>query len=64
MFSRKGGPPDVFLYAFDVLELDGRDLRAQSTTRAADPTSGSLPRRPPLGATSFSHFDMFCSRVP
>jgi ATP-dependent DNA ligase len=30
MFSRKGGSPDVFLYAFDVLELDGRDLRAQS----------------------------------
>jgi ATP-dependent DNA ligase len=28
--SRKGGSPDVFLYAFDVLELDGRDLRAQS----------------------------------
>ena len=23
------GSPDVFLYAFDVLELDGRDLRAQ-----------------------------------
>jgi ATP-dependent DNA ligase len=29
VFSRKGSP-DVFLYAFDVLELDGRDLRAQS----------------------------------
>jgi bifunctional non-homologous end joining protein LigD len=28
MFSRKGSS-DVFLYAFDVLELDGRDLRAQ-----------------------------------
>jgi bifunctional non-homologous end joining protein LigD len=28
VFSRKGSP-DVFLYAFDVLELDGRDLRAQ-----------------------------------
>jgi bifunctional non-homologous end joining protein LigD len=29
VFSRKGSP-DVFLYAFDVLELDGCDLRAQS----------------------------------
>jgi bifunctional non-homologous end joining protein LigD len=29
MFSRKGSL-DVFLYAFDVLELDGRDLRPQS----------------------------------
>jgi hypothetical protein len=29
VFSRKGSP-DVFLYAFDVLELDGRDLRPQS----------------------------------
>jgi bifunctional non-homologous end joining protein LigD len=29
VFSRKGSP-DVFLYAFGVLELDGRDLRAQS----------------------------------
>ena len=29
VFSRKGSP-DLFLYAFDVLELDGRDLRAQS----------------------------------
>ena len=29
VFSRKGSP-DVFLYAFDVLELDGRDLRAQN----------------------------------
>jgi ATP-dependent DNA ligase len=28
VFSRKGSP-DAFLYAFDVLELDGRDLRAQ-----------------------------------
>jgi bifunctional non-homologous end joining protein LigD len=28
MFGRKGSP-DAFLYAFDVLELDGRDLRAQ-----------------------------------
>jgi bifunctional non-homologous end joining protein LigD len=28
VFRRKGSP-DVFLYAFDVLELDGRDLRAQ-----------------------------------
>ena len=28
VFSRKGSP-DVFLYAFDVLELDGRDLRSQ-----------------------------------
>jgi hypothetical protein len=28
VFSRKGSP-DVFLYAFDVLELDGRDLRVQ-----------------------------------
>jgi hypothetical protein len=27
--SRKGSP-EVFLYAFDVLELDGRDVRAQS----------------------------------
>jgi bifunctional non-homologous end joining protein LigD len=27
VFSRKGSP-DVFLYAFDVLELDGHDLRA------------------------------------
>jgi bifunctional non-homologous end joining protein LigD len=26
VFSRKGSP-DVYLYAFDVLELDGRDLR-------------------------------------
>ena len=49
VFSRKGSP-DVFLYAFDVLELDGRDLRAQAwdARHAADPTSGSLPRRPPL----------------
>ena len=29
VFGRKGSP-DVFLYVFDVLELDGRDLRAQS----------------------------------
>jgi ATP dependent DNA ligase domain len=28
VFRRKGSS-DVFLYAFDVLELDGRDLRAQ-----------------------------------
>jgi hypothetical protein len=28
VFGRNGSP-DVFLYAFDVLELDGRDLRAQ-----------------------------------
>jgi bifunctional non-homologous end joining protein LigD len=28
VFGRKGSP-DAFLYAFDVLELDGRDLRAQ-----------------------------------
>jgi hypothetical protein len=27
VFGRKGSP-DVFLYVFDVLELDGRDLRA------------------------------------
>jgi ATP-dependent DNA ligase len=34
VFSRKGSP-DVFIYAFDVLELDG-DLRAQSSdTRRA-----------------------------
>ena len=45
VFGRKGSP-DVFLYAFDVLELDGRDLRAQNwdTPRALL----SLPRRPPL----------------
>jgi bifunctional non-homologous end joining protein LigD len=48
MVGRKGSS-DVFLYAFDVLDLDGRDLRAQCwDARAADPTSGSLPRRPPL----------------
>ena len=29
VFSRKGSP-DLFLYAFDMLELDGHDLRAQS----------------------------------
>src|SRR5215475_15690608 len=29
VFGRKGSP-DVFLYAFDVLEMDGHDLRAQS----------------------------------
>ena len=28
VFGRKGSP-DAFLYAFDVLELNGRDLRAQ-----------------------------------
>ena len=28
VFGRKGSP-DVFLYAFDVLELDGRDVRSQ-----------------------------------
>src|SRR4029077_9718512 len=28
LFRRKGSS-DVFLYAFDVLELDGRDLRAE-----------------------------------
>jgi bifunctional non-homologous end joining protein LigD len=28
MFGRKGSS-DVFLYAFDVLEVDGRDLRSQ-----------------------------------
>jgi bifunctional non-homologous end joining protein LigD len=28
VFGRKGSP-DVFLYAFDVLELDGRDLRGE-----------------------------------
>ena len=28
VFSRKGSS-DVFLYAFDVLELDGRDVRSQ-----------------------------------
>jgi bifunctional non-homologous end joining protein LigD len=28
VFGRNGSS-DVFLYAFDVLELDGRDLRAQ-----------------------------------
>ena len=34
VFSRKGSP-DVFLYAFDVLEMDGHDLRAQSWDRDA-----------------------------
>ena len=29
VFGRKGSP-DVFLYTFDVLEMDGHDLRAQS----------------------------------
>ena len=29
VFGRKGSP-DVFLYAFDVLEPDGRDVRSQS----------------------------------
>jgi bifunctional non-homologous end joining protein LigD len=28
MLERKGSP-DAFLYAFDLLELDGRDLRSQ-----------------------------------
>jgi bifunctional non-homologous end joining protein LigD len=28
-FSRQGAP-EAFLYAFDVLELDGRDLRTES----------------------------------
>jgi ATP dependent DNA ligase domain len=45
VFGRKGSP-DVFLYAFDVLEMDGHDLG--HPTRAADPTSGSLPRWPSL----------------
>jgi ATP-dependent DNA ligase len=31
-FSREGAP-EAFLYAFDVLELDGRDLRSQSWAR-------------------------------
>jgi bifunctional non-homologous end joining protein LigD len=34
VFGRKGSP-DVFLYAFDVLEMDGHDLRAQSWDRDA-----------------------------
>jgi ATP-dependent DNA ligase len=29
VFGRKGSP-DLFLYAFDVLEMDGHDLRAES----------------------------------
>jgi bifunctional non-homologous end joining protein LigD len=33
-FSRQGAP-EAFLYAFDLLELDGRDLRNASWTRRA-----------------------------
>ena len=34
-FSREGAP-EAFLYAFDVLELDGRDLRAEPWARRRD----------------------------
>ena len=34
-FSRQGAP-QAFLYAFDVLELDGRDLRKESWVRRRD----------------------------
>jgi hypothetical protein len=49
VFSRKGSP-DVFLYAFDLLELDDRDLRMQSwdTRRALLTLDRCQPRRPPL----------------
>jgi bifunctional non-homologous end joining protein LigD len=32
LFGRRGSP-DAFLYAFDLLELDGRDLRNESRAR-------------------------------
>jgi len=34
-FSRQGAP-DAFLYAFDVLEIDGRDMRKESWTQRRD----------------------------
>jgi len=34
-FSRQGAP-DAFLYAFDVLEIDGRDMRNDSWARRRD----------------------------
>jgi bifunctional non-homologous end joining protein LigD len=34
-FSRQGAP-EAFLYAFDVLEIDGRDLRSESWVRRRD----------------------------
>jgi bifunctional non-homologous end joining protein LigD len=47
VFSRKGSP-DVFLYAFDVLELDGRDLRAQGWEARRALLTHLLERGPPL----------------
>jgi bifunctional non-homologous end joining protein LigD len=37
-FSRQGAP-EAFLYAFDVLELDGRDMRTEPWARRAGSSS-------------------------
>ena len=41
-FSRKGAP-EAFLYAFDVLELDGRDLRNEPWASRRDAWCSSWP---------------------
>jgi bifunctional non-homologous end joining protein LigD len=63
-FSRNGAP-EAFLYAFDLLELDGRDLRNEPWARRrallvqllADANAGS-------GSTSISRTSMAWSCVP
>jgi bifunctional non-homologous end joining protein LigD len=41
MFGRKGSP-EVLLYAFDVLEVDGRDLRSQRWDERRSPLTQLL----------------------
>ena len=52
------GSRDAFLYAFDLLELDGNDLRARAvggSPRDADERPAQGPRRHPAVRTSRQH---------
>jgi bifunctional non-homologous end joining protein LigD len=47
---RRGTVSEAMLYAFDLLELDGEDLRALPVKSLSSATPLSLPRLTPRGA--------------
>jgi bifunctional non-homologous end joining protein LigD len=54
--ARRRGSPDAFLYAFDLLELDGRDLRREPWTVRRE-TLASLLRKAGDGIRLSEHLD-------
>jgi len=56
MASRNGGSAAVFLYAFDLIELDGNDMRRQPWHARRD-ALGKLLHGAPAGIVLSEHFD-------